>query len=113
MNRPNWAAAVATVQSIVAGLDSDEISYRATVDGLRGPLGQTITATVSGQPPLSSHHISALLEVAEMNRGDNDAGLGLVIAPAGLPGIDTNDAAAWNVHMTLPTLLELLGQSTK
>lgn len=89
--------------------DSKESS---TITGLRTPLGASVTATVFPDPVNSAGHQDMRLEIAEVNRGDTDADLGLVIAPTGLVGIDRTAPEAWNVTLTLPTLVRLLGQDT-
>ncbi|SDQ04988.1 hypothetical protein [Leucobacter chromiiresistens] len=94
------------------GVDPAGAPESTTVTGLRSPLGDTITATVFDTPALSDGHDNARLELAELERGDNDADLGIVVSPAGLTGIDETAPEAWNVTMTLPTLRRILGQDT-
>lgn len=76
------------------------------------PLGQKLIASVFETTATSAPHTNARLELAELDRGDLDADLAIVVEPSTLAGIDTDDAEAWNVHMTLPTLLRLIGAPT-
>lgn len=105
------AAATANVREILATLTGRRPS-KATISGLTTPLGETITVTVSEQPATMPGHIDARLTLAEMNRGDNDTDLGVFIDPSALVGLDEAAPEAWNVHMTLPTLLRILGADT-
>lgn len=107
----NAAAATATVRDLLAHLTGDG-PHRAAITGLRAPLGQRITATVAERPARTPEQLDARLTIAEMNRGDDDADLAIVIDPSAVAGIDTDAAEAWNVHMTLPTLLRILGQDS-
>lgn len=101
--------AAATVRAILTG---DSRPEGATIHGLRTPLGDSITAEVYSQPPTSTAHGNGRLDYADMERADNDADLALVIEPSQEPGINSGDAEAWNVRMTLPTLLRILGAET-
>lgn len=101
-------AAAATIRAIITGTTTPEGS---TVPGLRTPLGDSITATIYADPPTSTPHTNGRLEFADMERSESDADLAIVIDPSQLPGIDPDDPEAWNVHMTLPTLLTILGHN--
>lgn len=103
--------AAATVRSFITGIPIDQ-NDAATVTGLRSPLGDQIVAAVYHQPITTPAQINTRIDVADMDRGDRDADLAIIIDPSAMPGIDHRDAEAWNVHMTLPTLLRILGADT-
>ena len=108
MSALTWAAA-SIVRTHLTGKDTPE---GAVVTGIRAPLGQSLVATVFHNPPTSAAHANCRLELAELDRGDRDADLAIVVEHSTLTGIEPDDAEAWNVHMTLPTLLRILGTAT-
>ncbi|QZY52899.1 hypothetical protein [Leucobacter tenebrionis] len=101
--------AAAIVRALLDDGPGDTVQS-STITGLTTPLGQSIVVTVFPDPVSSAEHQDMRLEIAEVNRGDADADLGVVVAPTGLAGIDRAAPEAWNVTLTLPTLLRLLGQ---
>lgn len=103
--------AAATVRSLLSGEPADP-AHGTTVTGLSTTLGDSIVATVYAWPAEAAVNLDSRLEFADMERGDRDADIGIVIAPTGLAGLNQADATAWNVHMTLPTLLRILGTPT-
>lgn len=100
--------------ALIRGLLTGEAkpSDLSVVTGVRTPLGQSVVATVFRKPVSTAGQIDMRLELAETERGDRDADLAVIVSPTSLPGIDPEDAEAWNVTMTLSTLIRLLGQDT-
>lgn len=102
------ATATTQVRELLAHL-TGEGPQRTAITGLTTPLGETITATVSERPASAPGHLDARLTVADMHRGDDDTDLAILIEPSAVVGIPSSAPEAWNVHMTLPTLLRILG----
>lgn len=100
--------------ALIRGLLTGEAkpSDRSVVTGVRTPLGQSVVATVFRKPVTTRGQTDMRLDLAETERSDRDADLAVIVSPTDFPGIDPEDAEAWNVTMTLPTLIRILGQDT-
>lgn len=102
-------AAAALVRSMLT--DAPSPSDRSVITGLRTPLGQSLIAAVHHNQITTPAQIDVRLNLAELERGDRDTDLAVVVAPTSLPGIGPEYPEAWNVTMTLPTLARILGQT--